>query len=136
MASSTSAALVHTCGQHEQSPSVCHEHRTHATARILIFSPDAAHPSTAKLRVALGIRTLRPSSSFAAITWQPSRDLYACMSVMRLACAGMKVANARPKIQSATLTSLSGRMRGRACRSHRRPALAAGHKAPGPAVAT
>lgn len=32
-------------------------------------------PSTAKLRVALGIRTFMPSSSFVARTWQPSRDL-------------------------------------------------------------
>jgi hypothetical protein len=32
-------------------------------------------PSTAMLRVALGMRTLMPSSSWAALTWQPRRDL-------------------------------------------------------------
>ena len=37
------------------------------------------YPSTAKFRVAPGIRILMPSSSFAAITWQPSRDLRSSM---------------------------------------------------------
>lgn len=32
-------------------------------------------PSTAMLRVALGMRTTRPSSSLQATIWQPSRDL-------------------------------------------------------------
>ena len=32
-------------------------------------------PSTAMLRVALGMRTTKPSSSLQATIWQPSRDL-------------------------------------------------------------
>ena len=45
----------------------------HWRSTLMLSVP--AHPSTAKFRVALGIRTFRPSSSLLAIIWHPSLDL-------------------------------------------------------------
>ena len=48
------------------------------------------YPSTAKFLVAPGIRTLMPSSSGAAMTWQPSLDLQATLLDSMLSSAHLQ----------------------------------------------